>query len=327
MTEYTENYGKNICDEFREKVLERKINISGNESLNFRFNEPLDKLLSLVDEYFSQNTANEYPIGFYVQYSTNYFQGTYNGIEGRTSTLITNFGNIYRFYWNTGFRNLPENYKEIFKNFGYSHPNTINVYLEGVKINNTKLYNNEIDAIKRTSFFKQKTTSGPNSITRFYIYGAFCDKINANSDIDGFYKLIDNCIEYLQDIVLNHNLIEDKMNKIKTLEKETENIKFEKDETEQNNIIFLKENQNLKNTIELANNEKEQLVTDKKQLELDKNDLIEKISQYEEQNKKYNEKIVDLEGNIKVLEELKEKFRNEVESFKNMGILPRIFYK
>lgn len=292
MTEYTENYGKNICDEFREKVLEKKINVCNNEVLKFRFNNPLDKLLSLVDEYFSQNTANEYPVGFYVQYSTNYFQGTSNGIEGRTSTLITNFSNIYRFYWNTTLH-IGETYKEIFKNFGRYNTWDLNAYLEVVKINNTKLYNNEIDAIKRTSIFKQKTTSGPNSITRFYIYGAFCDKINANSDIDGFDKLIDNCIEKWQNIVLNHNLIEDKMNKIKNLEKETENIKFEKDETEQNNIVFLKENQNLKNTIELANNEKEQLVADIKQLELDKNDLIKKISHYEEQNRKYNEKIVD----------------------------------
>ena len=50
-----------------------------------------------------------------------------------------------------------------------------------MKINNTKLYNNEIDSIKRTSFFKQKTTSGQSSITRFFIEGAFCNKINANS--------------------------------------------------------------------------------------------------------------------------------------------------
>ena len=78
MTEYTENYGKNICDEFRKKVLEREINISGGETLNFRFNNPLDKLLSLVDEYFSQNTVSEYPIGFYVQYNTDHFQGTFN---------------------------------------------------------------------------------------------------------------------------------------------------------------------------------------------------------------------------------------------------------
>ena len=127
------------------------------------------------------------------------------------------------------------------------------------------------------------------------------------------------------DIVLNHNLNEEKMNKIKNLKK-IETLKFEKDEIEQNNIVFLKENQNLKNTIELANNEKEQLVADIKNLhELDKNDLIEKISQYEEQNKKYNEKIVDLEGNIKVLEELNEKFRNEVESFKKWGYYQEYF--
>ena len=106
---------KNICDEFRKKVLERKINISGGETLNFRFNNPLDKLLSLVDEYFSQNTVNEYPIDFIYNIILIIFKEHIYGIEGRTSTLITNFGNIYRFYWST---TLPigETYKEIFKN-------------------------------------------------------------------------------------------------------------------------------------------------------------------------------------------------------------------
>ena len=328
MTEYTENYGKTICDELRKKVLERKINIHGNETVNFSFNNPLDKLLSLVDEYFSQNTVNEYPIGFYIQYTTNCYDGIYsNGIGGRTSTLITNFGNIYRFYWDT---TLPigETYKEIFKNFGSYNRIVLNAYLEVVKINNTKLYNNEIDVIKSSSFFKEtKTTSGPISNTRFYIHGAFCDKINADSDNHRFDKLIDNCIEKWQNIVFNHNLVEDK---IKNLEKEIETLKFEKDETKKNNIVFLKEHQNLKNKMQLINNfviENELLVADKIQLELDKNHLNEKINQYEEQNRQNNKKIDELKDSIRVLDELNDKFRNEVESFKNMGILPRIFYK
>ena len=258
MTDYTtitENFGDTICQEFLEKTKEKFKRVPlvprEHESVywlgvtrdEFGREIPInlmEGLMKKINSYFNTVNDNEFIVGFIIDTETICGSGSPNHRTNLNycSYLITNYGNIYIFDYcskldekrlSTGkYIEIPD---KIGRYSNYQRVYDLYIRLEKILIVNQKLFDSEIDEIKKDVLIKNKTTiccqwSNPNyDISVDYLYEP-SKNIHFNSlnpDISNINFIKDLSLENWKQVVLNHKKIEALRNIILDNELELQN--------------------------------------------------------------------------------------------------------
>tara|TARA_Y100000590_G_scaffold435894_1_gene555875 strand:- start:626 stop:1696 length:1071 start_codon:yes stop_codon:yes gene_type:complete len=231
MTDYTnitENFGDTICQEFLEKTKEKFKNYplvpKENECLYWLGDKDLMKgLTQKLNSYFNTINDNEFIVGFIIytkSKETSCISGPRTNFD-YYSYLITNYGNIYIFGYGPKLTEkqlssgtcieIPD---KIGRYSYYDRVYDIYIRLEKILIINQKLFDSEIDEIKKNISIINYIEANYNELAYRYIvsieylyepHNTINFLVKDNIVID---EIKNSNIEIWKQVVLNHKKIE-----------------------------------------------------------------------------------------------------------------------
>ena len=228
MTTVTENYGSTFCAEFlATKVTDGLVERSrGNNSFYWGNGLPInlmDKIVQKVNNHLSSGiNNNEFIVGFIIHVDTVIVTCHCNDHKLNIIYIITNYGNIYSVEYDKIIKNIDLNKYIVLpgktgsKIFTGQNTNCFELYLtlEKIVITNQKLYNSEIDEIKKNTLIVTSKCSSMSSHTGYSLNVNYLFKTPNNnfscsgSDQPTYICFLEKNLDNWKLLVSNHKKME-----------------------------------------------------------------------------------------------------------------------